>query len=187
MALIAEPRRPNPILRLGIALTERITGKRMEPARLLAWYPPAALGSGVLESLVAHREPSPRLLTLVRVAASLTASCAFCVDMNSYRAGDAGVSDAELRALQEGTEEGVATLTERERTAIAYARAISSTPLTFDERLTQRLRDQFVEREIVILATTAAQVNYWARTIQALGIPPAGFCDVPRPGPAPAS
>lgn len=36
-------------------------------------------------------------------------------------------------------------------------------------------------REIVILASTAAQVNYWARLIQALGIPPAGFseqCDI---------
>ena len=37
----------------------------------------------------------------------------------------------------------------------------------------------FTEREVVILATTAAQVNFWARTIQALGIPPAGFCTVP--------
>ena len=31
------------------------------------------------------------------------------------------------------------------------------------------------EREIVILATTSAQVNYWARLIQALGCPPAPF------------
>ena len=30
------------------------------------------------------------------------------------------------------------------------------------------------EREIVMLATTAAQVNLWARTIQALGCPPQG-------------
>ena len=28
-----------------------------------------------------------------------------------------------------------------------------------------------------ILATTAAQVNYWARVIQALGVPPVGFTD----------
>jgi hypothetical protein len=29
----------------------------------------------------------------------------------------------------------------------------------------------------VILASTAAQVNYWARLLQALGVPPAGFSD----------
>ncbi len=151
----------------------------MEPARLLAWYPRAALGSGVLESLVAHREPSRRLLKLVRVTASLTASCPFCVDMNSFGSDAAGVSDAELRALQRGAEQGLATLTPRELTAIAYARAISTTPLAFDEDLRSELNRLFSEREIVILATTAAQVNYWARTIQALGIQPAGFCELP--------
>ncbi len=179
MAIIAEPRRAHPILRLGIAVSERVTGRRMEPARLLAWYPRAALGSGVLESLVAHREPSRRLLKLVRVTASLTASCPFCVDMNSHEAARAGVTEAELRALQRGTEDQLTTLTPRERTAIAYARAISATPLEFEDDLKARLTDHFDEREIVILATTAAQVNYWARTIQALGIQPAGFCTVP--------
>jgi AhpD family alkylhydroperoxidase len=147
----------------------------MEPARLLSWYPRAAIGAGVLESLVAHHEPSPRLLKLVRVTASLTASCPFCVDMNSYESAAAGVTDTELRSLQRGTENS----TPRERTAIAYARAISATPLAFDGDLRSHLTQLFSEREIVIIATTAAQVNYWARTIQALAIQPAGFCEVP--------
>ena len=94
----------------------------------------------------------------MRITASLTASCAFCIDMNSYQADRAGVSEAELSALQAGTEARVPTFTERERTtAIAYARAVSGTPLVFDEGLAQRLRRDFDEREIVILATTAAQ------------------------------
>lgn len=179
MAMIREPRHLNPFVRLGIAVSERITGRRMEPARILAWYPRAALGSGVLESLVAHREPSTRLLKLVRVAAALTASCPFCVDMNSFEAAAAGVTDAELRALQRGTEDDLTTLTPRDRTAVAYARAISSTPLVFDEGLRADLGRLFGEREVVIIASTAAQVNYWARTIQALGIGPAGFCEIP--------
>ena len=113
MAMIAERRRLNPLVRLGIGVSERVTGRRMEPARLLAWYPPAALGSGALESLVAHHEPSKRLLKLVRVTASLTASCPFCVDMNSFGAEAAGVADAELRALQRGEEDDLATVTPR--------------------------------------------------------------------------
>ena len=181
MAMIAEPRRLNPLVRLGIAASERVTGRRMEPARLLGWYPRAALGSGVLESLVAHHEPSKRLLKLVRVTASLTASCPFCVDMNSFGAEAAAVADAELRALQRGDEDELVSLTPRERVAIAYARAISSTPLVFDDDLRAELTRLFSEREVVIIATTAAQVNYWARTIQALGIEPAGFCEVPSP------
>jgi len=39
----------------------------------------------------------------------------------------------------------------------------------------QLITSNFTEREMVILASTAAQVNYWARLIQTLGIPPAGF------------
>jgi len=39
------------------------------------------------------------------------------------------------------------------------------------------MKTNFTKREIVILAGTAAQVNYWARLLQALGVPPAGFSD----------
>jgi alkylhydroperoxidase family enzyme len=46
----------------------------------------------------------------------------------------------------------------------------------------RELKAHFTERELVVLASTAAQVNYWGRLIQALGIPPAGFsgqCELP--------
>lgn len=114
MALIAEPTRMNPLLRLGVRVAERITGKRMEPARLLAWYPRAAVSSGVLESLVAHAEPSPRLLALVRITASATTTCAFCVDMNSADYDRAGLTDDELAGLLSGAPEQVDTFTGRE-------------------------------------------------------------------------
>ncbi len=153
MALIEEPRRINPLLRVAIAVSDRVTGRRMLPARLLAWYPRAAIGAGVLESLVAHHEPSERLLKLVRITASITANCAFCVDMNGFEYDRVGITDVD------------------------YARRISRSPLVFPEELTTALRAAFTERELVILATTAAQVNYWARVIQALGIPPAGFTE----------
>ena len=174
----------NPLLRLGVTIAERTTGRRMEPARLLAWYPKAAIGSGLLEMLVSHREPSERLLKLVRVTASVTANCAFCVDMNSFEHDRAGLSDAELAALAGGDPDVVPTFSSRELLAIEYTRRISSSPLVFPAQHQALLREEFSERELVILATTAAQVNYWARVIQALGIPPAGFTDACRVPPA---
>ena len=132
---------------------------------------------------MAHDEPSARILKLVRVTASLTTNCPFCVDMNSFEPDAAGVTDGELSSLQRWVgdldAELAASLDERERTAIAYARAISSTPLDFPPSLKADVIRLFTEREVVILATTAAQVNFWARTIQALGIQPAGFCTIP--------
>ena len=64
------------------------------------------------------------------------------------------------------------------RIPVLYARHISSTPLKFLPEFINRLKQLVTPREMVILATTAAQVNYWARLIQALGCPPEGFSGV---------
>ena len=45
----------------------------------------------------------------------------------------------------------------------------------------EKIKSEFTEREIVILSSTVAQVNYWGRMIKALGAPSAGFsnkCDI---------
>jgi alkylhydroperoxidase family enzyme len=39
------------------------------------------------------------------------------------------------------------------------------------------LKEHFSAREIVVLATTIAQVNFWSRFNQGLGVPAAGFFD----------
>jgi alkylhydroperoxidase family enzyme len=117
-----------------------------------------------------------RMLKLIRMTASYAAACPFCIDMNSCEYRDAGITDEEAESLR-GNFEQVSTFSEREKLAIAYTRVISQTPLKFHPDLVERVKSAFTEREFVILASTAAQVNYWARLIQALGIPPAGFGD----------
>jgi len=175
-AFIKQPERIPFFLKLGILISERITGKTMLPARILAWYPKAAIGSGMMEALVAHEDGqmTQRMLKLIRMTASYAVACPFCIDMNSYEYHDVEITDEEADALR-GDFEQVGTFSEREKLAIAYTRAISQTPLKFQPDLVERVKSAFTEREFVILASTAAQVNYWARLIQALGIPPAGF------------
>jgi alkylhydroperoxidase family enzyme len=94
--------------------------------------------------------------------------------MNSYEHRKYGITDEESESLR-GDPEKINTFSEREKLAIAYTRVISQTPLKFYPELVEKVKLAFNEREFVILVTTAAQVNYWARLIQALGIPPAGF------------
>ncbi|MEW6405622.1 MAG: carboxymuconolactone decarboxylase family protein [Chloroflexota bacterium] len=177
-AFINPPNRIPLLLKIGIWFSERITGKTMLPARILAWYPKAALGSGVMEALVAHADGAmdQRMLKLIRMAASYAAACPFCIDMNSHEHRRYGITDEEAESLR-GDFQSIATFSEREKLAIAYTRVISQTPLKFHPDLVERVRSAFNEREFVILVSTAAQVNYWARLIQALGIPPAGFND----------
>ena len=179
---ISPPKNIALILRLGIWLAEKTTGKRMLPARILAWYPKAAIGSGVMEALVAHEDGdiSQRMLKLVRMAASFATACPFCIDMNSHEHASLGIDAREVAALRgQFAIEDVNSFSERERLAIQYARLVSQTPLKFQPDFFEQLRQHFYEREIVILASTAAQVNYWARLIQSLGIPPVGFSEDP--------
>ena len=175
-AFIDQPKRIPLLLKIGIWFSEKITGKFMLPARILAWYPKAALGSGVMEGLVAHEDGrmTRRMLKLIRMAASYAVACPFCVDMNSHEYRSVGITDEEAEALR-GDFERVSSFTEQEKLAIAYTRLVSQTPLKFHPDIVDRMKSTFNEREFVILASTAAQVNYWARLIQALGIPPAGF------------
>ena len=179
-AFIDPPVRTPIFLKLGIWISEKITGKRMLPARILAWDPKAAIGSGILESLVAHQDGKldERMLKLVRMGASFAAACPFCVDMNSYDYQAVGITEDEVLVLRgKLAPDSVPTLSAREKLAVQYSQLVSQTPLKFYPDFIEQLKANFSEREIVILASTAAQVNYWARLIQALGIPPAGFSD----------
>ncbi|MBI5353644.1 MAG: carboxymuconolactone decarboxylase family protein [Chloroflexi bacterium] len=179
-AFIEPPQKIPVLLKLGIWVSEKITGRMMLPARILAWYPKVAIGSGVLESLVAHHDGKldARMLKLVRMAASFSAACPFCIDMNSYEYETLDINTEEVLALRgQMSLEDVATFSAQERLAIQYARLVSQTPLKFHAEFIEQIKVNFNEREMVILASTAAQVNYWARLIQALGIPPAGFSE----------
>jgi len=176
MSFIKPPTKIPLFLRIGIWVSEKVTGRLLIPPRILSWYPKAAIGSGVMEALVAHEDGhmNKRMLKLIRMTASHAVACPFCVDMNSYEHRKYGITDEEVAALR-GDIEKVDTFSDRERLAIAYTRLISSTPLKFHPDVVDKVKAAFTEREFVILVSTAAQVNFWARTIQGLGIPPAGF------------
>ena len=175
-AFIAPPTRIPLLLRIGLWIVRRRTGADLLPPRLLAWYPRAAVASGLLESLITHRDRriDERMLKMVRMAVSFTASCPFCVGMNS-EGWEKLMSPEELSALQGSLPlEQLGTLTVRERLAIEFARLTSQTPLALSAEFGRRLTSEFDEREIVVLAATSAQVNYWARLIQGLGCRPTG-------------
>ena len=157
MSYIQPPKRIRPILRMMLSLVEKRLGKQLLANRILTWYPKALIGSGVMEGLIAHDEPEVprRLLALIRVYTSFLVSCAFCIDLNSRDFEKKGLSKEEITALQ------------------------GKVPL--DQVAT--LKEHFSERGIVIIASTCAKVNFWARLIQSLGVPPAGFsaeCLIPN-------
>jgi alkylhydroperoxidase family enzyme len=179
-AFIAPPKHIPFYLKIGIWISRKVTGRDLLPAQLLAWYPKAAISSGIMEALIAHKDLNldKRILKLVRLRTSFTVACPFCIDMNYYDYDRYGITPEELAALQGKIEIAVVnTFSVREIIAMEYAVLICRAPLLFPQDFVDELKVTFTEREIVILASTAAQVNYWARLLQALGVPPAGFSD----------
>jgi alkylhydroperoxidase family enzyme len=179
-AYIDPPSRTPLVLRFGTWIAERKTGKPMLVARILGWYPKAAIGAGVMESLVAHSDggATARLLTLLRMQVSFMASCPFCIDMNSAEFATSGISEVEIEVLQQRRDlDGTDSLSLEEKLALRYARALTSTPVRIESGLLRDLLATFSERELVVLASTIAQVNFWTRLVQGLGVPPVGFSE----------
>ena len=174
---VAPPAKSPWYLRPGLWLARRITGKDPLPGRLLTHFPKAALGVGLFELTAASapRNLDARCLAIVRIVASTVGGCPFCVDMNAATWRKAGLTVVELQGLLDG--KLAASLTPREHAAGVYAEALSQTPVVVDAALQATLLAQFSQREIVVLAVTAAQVNFWTRFNQGLGVPAAGFFD----------
>ena len=175
---ISPPPRMPWLIRVMLAVVERGLGKPLIANRILAWYPKAFWGSGIMEALVAHDEAEvpKRLLKLIRVYVSFLASCPFCIDMNTNEFRECGISDEEIFALRGmRTFDEVVSISDSERVALEYVRGATSTPVAFTPELIAELRSRFSERAIVVIASTCAQVNFWTRLIQSLGVQPAGF------------
>src|SRR5659263_127746 len=115
---------------------------------------------------------------MVRIQASTSIACSFCIDMNSFEYEKSGITEQEMHGLAGKVElEQIDSVSGKERIAIEYAKLISQTPVDIPAEFIEKLKAEFSEREIVILSSTAAQVNYWARMLKSLGVPPAGFSD----------
>jgi len=177
-AFIEPPKKIPLFLKIGIAISKKVTKKDLLVPKLLAWYPKVAISSAILETMVAHGKGdlNKRILKIVRIQASLSVSCPFCIDMNSFEYEGDGITKQELNYMTGNLNiDDALTFTIKEKLAIEYTKLISQTPIKIPKEFMEKIKLNFTEREIVIIASTAAQVNYWARLIQALGVPPAGF------------
>lgn len=177
--VVAPAKRVPLLLRPALWLAKRMTGKDPLPARLLARFPKGAVAAGLFELGAPHapRDLDARVLAVARVVASAVGGCPFCIDMNAATWREAGLAAEELEALLNVDRQRWEGLAPRERIAARYAEALSRTPVDLDESLVASLRANFSGKEVVVLAFTIAQVNFWTRFNQGLGIPAAGFFD----------
>jgi AhpD family alkylhydroperoxidase len=112
-----------------------------------------------------------KLKELVDVRVSQMNGCAFCLDMHTRGAREAGETSERLDLLAAWRE--VPSFTPRERAALAWAEALTRIAETHaPDDLYEDLQAHFTEKEIVDLTLVIAIINTWNRTQIAMRRPP---------------
>lgn len=179
-------------VRLILALQRRRYGVELESARIWGRLPRSFLALTLLHRSLERRgspiDPALRALILVRI--SQINWCAFCVDLNGAAALERSVAPEKLEALPEF--ERSPLYTEDEKSALAYAEALTDSARRVDDACFARLQLHFDEQAVLELTALAAFQNLSSKFNAALAIPPQGFCkrsgaqliQVNRPGAA---
>src|SRR6266571_5312118 len=97
------------------------------------------------------------------------------MDINSAVGRAAGISDEKIHAL--GSWRTSEAFTADERLVLAYADAMSATPVNVPEELFAKLRERFSEPQLVELTAAIAWENYRARFNRAFLVDSAGFSE----------
>ena len=104
----------------------------------------------------------PRLLDLIKIRASQINGCAFCIDMHTAAAREAGETEQRLHAVAAWRE--AAFFTKRERAALAWTESITRVSETHapDEDY-NAMADQFSEKEMMDITLAICTINSWNR------------------------
>ena len=183
-SFIEPPKKKAWYLNLMLNIAKKKVGMDLLPGKILAWYPKGAIGSGVMELLAAKDDSiDERIIKLIRMNISFIMGCPFCIDMNYFQSEKYHISKKEIDAIEtlnftdiESDNNNI--FSQREILALKYSTYITQTPSKVEEEFMNEMKRNFSEKEIVILAVTIAQVNYWTRLNISLGIPPAGFMEM---------
>ncbi|HET7871363.1 MAG TPA: carboxymuconolactone decarboxylase family protein [Terriglobales bacterium] len=134
-------------------------------------------GRGVLQAMLAledylrQSELDEKLLTLIKLRASLINGCAYCIDMHWKDLRTLGETEQRLYGL--GAWEESPYYTERERAALAWTDAVTRINETHaPDDVFQQARKYFGEKELADLTLAIAAINAWNRlAISARSVP----------------
>jgi AhpD family alkylhydroperoxidase len=167
--------------------------------RLAEWYsrrtygtvadPLAAMGhnSRVLltdarfeTSLARWKALDPTLKALAEMASAATIGCSWCMDFGYWVSSRKGVDPAKLRDVPRWRDSAV--YSDLERQVMAYAEAMSATPLGVTDEMVAGLRRHLDDAQLVELTMMVAVENNRSRFNSALGLTSQGFkdrCEIP--------
>ncbi|MFI9047803.1 carboxymuconolactone decarboxylase family protein [Streptomyces sp. NPDC053427] len=171
-------------LRLAQWYSRRAYGKVMEPALVLGHHPRILRAYFAFEAKVGRwRALDPTLKHLAEMVPAVRIGCSWCVDFGHWHADRLGLPLEKISKVPDwrAHEE---SFTEVERLVMEYAEAMTATPPTATDDLTERLRRHLSDAALVELTAMVALENFRSRMNSAMGLTSQGFSDscAVRPG-----
>lgn len=166
------------VARIAYRISQRRYGQVMEPAQVYA-HNGRVLATYAVFELLAERwkAADPGLKELAVQRAAQTVGCSWCMDFGTFLGERQGIPSEKLRDVARWRDSSA--YNEDERLVLAYAEAMSSTPMTVTDDQVSELRERLGEPALVEVTAMIATENMRARINQALGLTSQGFCQVP--------
>lgn len=151
-------------------------GESLLPSRIWGRSPWLMCGLQIFYRCI-DRKKSPfdrSLRLLINVKVSQINNCDFCIDISSALLHKQGVSLEKIAKLPDY--QTSALFSEKEKTALQYAEAVTKYDQKVSDDLFNRVRKFFSDDEIVELTGLIGYQNLSSKFNAALNIPTQGFC-----------
>lgn len=164
-----------PVTRVLYRVVARRYGAVPEPFAVTAHHPKLMRAYGVFEMLAERASTvlptSVRELAVYRVAVRL--GCSWCIDFGTMLQQHDGLDIDRLKAIDDYA--GSPLYTRQERLALAYADAMTDTPIAVTDEQVAELEQEFGRAGVVELSLQIGLENMRGRSNAALGIVDQGF------------
>ncbi|HEX6194795.1 MAG TPA: carboxymuconolactone decarboxylase family protein [Jiangellaceae bacterium] len=155
-------------------LSTRMLGDVAEPVGVY-WHnrPVLKFYFGLGQKSRKWNECSEDLKSFAHMAVASLVGCTWCLDFGYFTAHNEGLDEAKAREVPRWRESDVFTPLERD--VMEYAEAMSQTPPTVTDELSERLLKALGAPALVELSAFVALANVYTRTNVAFGIEAQGF------------
>ena len=165
-----------PLRKVAYGMARKRLGRVPEPFAVTAHHTKMfGAMSGFEMALERSKKVPVRYKALGELRAAMVVGCEFCVDIGSMIARESGLTDDELKDLIDW--QSSERFDEKDKLVLAYADAISSTPVEVSDELFAQLHEHFDEEQLVELTAAIAWENWRARFNWAFGLGKEGYSE----------
>jgi alkylhydroperoxidase family enzyme len=171
----------SPLVRLTEWYSRRRFAAVLEPGAAIG-HNPRVLRTYIRyeQSLARWNRLDPTLSALAVMASAATVGCSWCLDFGFWESTTRGIDPAKLRDVPRWRDSD--RFTDLERQVMAYAEAMTTTPLEVTDAMVAELRRSLDDAQLVELTMMISVENSRSRFNSALGLTSQGFrdrCEIP--------